>query len=61
MVGPQPPVRPIHFGLFGRFTVGRGDRRTKKGKISRGTFGKSRPKSSNIKKKPPVAQETTQN
>ncbi|HEU5118221.1 MAG TPA: 30S ribosomal protein THX, partial [Isosphaeraceae bacterium] len=62
MVGLPPRVRPIHTGLFGRFIVGRGDRRTKKGKISRGTFGKSRPKSSNInKKKAPVAQEPAQN
>ena len=31
--------------------MGKGDRRTKRGKINQGTFGKSRPRTSNLKKK----------
>ena len=31
--------------------MGKGDKRTKRGKITRGTSGKSRPKAKNIKKK----------
>jgi 30S ribosomal protein S31 len=30
--------------------MGKGDKRTRKGKISAGSFGKSRPKKKNIKK-----------
>lgn len=30
--------------------MGRGDKRTRKGKISAGSFGKSRPKKKNVKK-----------
>ncbi len=40
--------------------MGKGDRRSKKGKISRGTFGKSRPKRNNKKKKDQATQEATQ-
>ena len=31
--------------------MGRGDRKTKRGKINRGSFGNSRPKAKNSKKK----------
>ncbi len=34
--------------------MGKGDRRSKKGKIFRGTYGKSRPKSKNKIKSAPV-------
>jgi ribosomal small subunit protein bTHX len=32
--------------------MGRGDKKTRRGKISSGSFGTSRPKAKNIKKKP---------
>ena len=35
--------------------MGRGDKRTAKGKRTRGTYGKSRPRKSNIAKKPAKA------
>ncbi len=35
--------------------MGKGDRRSKRGKISRGTFGKKRPKAEPEKKGAPVA------
>ncbi|BCO10428.1 hypothetical protein GF1_28040 [Desulfolithobacter dissulfuricans] len=36
--------------LFGGILMGKGDLRTKRGKIVRGTFGNSRPKKKNAKK-----------
>jgi len=33
--------------------MGRGDKKTRRGKISSGSFGKSRPKAKNVKKKQP--------
>ena len=35
--------------------MGRGDKRTAKGKRTRGTYGKSRPRKSNLVKKPAKA------
>ena len=37
--------------------MGKGDKRTKRGKVWAGTFGKSRPKSSNLPDKPEPAAE----
>ncbi len=38
--------------------MGRGDKRTKRGKIFRGSFGKSRPKAHNVKTQPAQAVQT---
>jgi len=35
----------------GRFALGKGDKRTKRGKIRRGSFGKTRPKKKGLTKK----------
>lgn len=35
--------------------MGKGDQRTRRGKVHRGTFGKSRPKRKNMEKSAPAA------
>jgi len=42
-------------GREGIGTMGKGDRRSKRGKVSRGTFGKRRPKSKPDAKAKPAA------
>jgi 30S ribosomal protein S31 len=37
------PLQPKLFLIQKPFTMGRGDKKTKKGKIFKGSFGKSRP------------------
>ena len=60
--GPCPAV-PIRRGsgrhsrpyFFWSETMGKGDRRTKRGKLFRGTFGKRRPKPQKVRKKAKAA------
>ncbi|WP_240646567.1 30S ribosomal protein THX [Chitinophaga rhizosphaerae] len=40
---PQEATSPYHSSIKNHSTMGRGDIKTKKGKISNGSFGKSRP------------------
>jgi 30S ribosomal protein S31 len=37
-------IKMPNFAILIKITMGRGDRRTKKGKISNGSYGKARPK-----------------
>jgi 30S ribosomal protein S31 len=43
--------------LFKKFVMGRGDKKTKKGKIFKGSFGKSRPARATTKATKPAAEQ----